>query len=36
MLAHHQRQLFHDARTFSGGYAAHPLLDVADDDDGLG
>jgi hypothetical protein len=36
MLQHHQRQLFHDARTFSGGYAAHPLLDAADDDDGLG
>jgi hypothetical protein len=36
MLQRHQRQLFHDARTFSGGYAAHPLLDVADDDDGLG
>ncbi len=35
VLLDRQKQLIHNARTFPGGYAAHPLASEADDD-GLG
>lgn len=35
-LRAHQQQLITDARTFSGGFVSHPVLELETEDDGLG